>query len=99
MFDAMTTAAVSLRNVHLTLPSRAGNVDILRGVDLEVKPGEALKIGHRSAESSRIVVYAVDEGIHQITRYKLPEPLPHFFRKRALEVGTQRSVRELLAAL
>ena len=44
MFDAMTTAAVSLRNVHLTLPSRAGNVDILRGVDLEVKPGEALGI-------------------------------------------------------
>ncbi|MDZ4404365.1 alpha-2-macroglobulin [Prosthecobacter sp.] len=53
-----------------------------------VKPGEVLKIGHRSAEASRIVVYAVDEGIHQITRYKLPEPLPHFFRKRALEVGT-----------
>ena len=44
MFDAMTTAAVSLRNVHLTLPSRAGNVDILRGVDLEVRPGEALGI-------------------------------------------------------
>lgn len=53
-----------------------------------VKPGEVLKIGHRSAEASHIVVYAVDEGIHQITRYKLPEPLPHFFRKRALEVGT-----------
>jgi len=55
-----------------------------------VKPGEVLKIGHRSAEASRIVVYAVDEGIHQITRYKLPEPLPHFFRKRALEVGTEQ---------
>ena len=44
MFDTMTTAAVSLRNVHLTLPSRAGNVDILRGVDLDVKPGEALGV-------------------------------------------------------
>ena len=44
MFDPMTTAAVSLKNVHLTLPSRAGNVDILRGVDLEVRPGEALGI-------------------------------------------------------
>ena len=44
MFDAMTTTAVSLRNVHLTLPSRAGNVDILRGVDLDVKPGEALGV-------------------------------------------------------
>ena len=44
MFDTMTTAAVSLKNVHLTLPSRAGNVDILRGVDLDVRPGEALGI-------------------------------------------------------
>jgi putative ABC transport system ATP-binding protein len=44
MFDVMTTTSVSLRNVHLTLPSRAGNVDILRGVDLDVKPGEALGI-------------------------------------------------------
>ena len=36
--------AVSLKDVHLTLPSRAGNVDILRGVDLTVRPGEALGI-------------------------------------------------------
>ena len=36
MFDAMTPTAVSLKSVHLTLPSRAGNVDILRGVDLSV---------------------------------------------------------------
>ena len=44
MFDAMTTTAVSLKDVHLTLPSRAGNVDILRGVDLAVNAGEALGI-------------------------------------------------------
>ena len=44
MFDAMTTTAVSLRDVHLSLPSRAGTVDILRGVDLTVRPGEALGI-------------------------------------------------------
>jgi len=44
MFDAMITTAVSLKDVHLTLPSRAGNVDILRGVDLTVRPGEALGI-------------------------------------------------------
>lgn len=63
-------------------------------VDLDapkiVKPGEMLRIGHRSAEKSRIVVFAVDEGIHQITRFALPEPLPHFFRKRALEVETEQ---------
>lgn len=40
----MKTTAVSLKDVHLTLPSRAGNVDILRGVDLAVNAGEALGI-------------------------------------------------------
>ena len=44
MSEAVTPTAVSLRDVHLTLPSRAGNVDILRGVDLSVRPGEALGI-------------------------------------------------------
>jgi putative ABC transport system ATP-binding protein len=44
MFDAMTSMAISLKDVHLTLPSRAGNVDILRGVDLDVRNGEALGI-------------------------------------------------------
>jgi putative ABC transport system ATP-binding protein len=40
----MTQAAVLLKNVTLTLPSRAGNVEILRGVDLSVNPGEAIGI-------------------------------------------------------
>ncbi|MEP7173668.1 MAG: ABC transporter ATP-binding protein, partial [Aestuariivirga sp.] len=36
--------AVLLKNVTLTLPSRAGNVEILRGVDLSVNAGEAIGI-------------------------------------------------------
>jgi putative ABC transport system ATP-binding protein len=40
----MTQAAVLLKNVTLTLPSRAGNVEILRGVDLSVNAGEAIGI-------------------------------------------------------
>jgi putative ABC transport system ATP-binding protein len=40
----MTELAVSLKTVRLTLPSRAGDVEILRGVDLAVKQGEALGI-------------------------------------------------------
>lgn len=44
MFDAMSRPAVSLTDVHLSMPSRAGTVDILRGVNLEVRPGEALGI-------------------------------------------------------
>jgi putative ABC transport system ATP-binding protein len=40
----MTQSAVLLKNVTLTLPSRAGNVEILRGVDLSVNSGEAIGI-------------------------------------------------------
>jgi putative ABC transport system ATP-binding protein len=40
----MTQSAVLLKDVTLTLPSRAGNVEILRGVDLSVNAGEAIGI-------------------------------------------------------
>ena len=40
----MTQSAVLLKNVTLTLPSRAGNVEILRGIDLSVNAGEAIGI-------------------------------------------------------
>jgi putative ABC transport system ATP-binding protein len=40
----MTQSAILLKDVTLTLPSRAGNVEILKGVDLSVKSGEAIGI-------------------------------------------------------
>jgi putative ABC transport system ATP-binding protein len=44
MCRPMTQLAVLLKNLTLTLPSRAGNVEILRGVDLSVNAGEAVGI-------------------------------------------------------
>jgi putative ABC transport system ATP-binding protein len=44
MYGAMTSPSVTLKNVSLTLPSRAGDVEILRGVDLTVNGGEAVGI-------------------------------------------------------
>ena len=38
----MVNPLIALSDVHLTLPSRAGPVDILRGVDLVIEPGEAI---------------------------------------------------------
>ena len=55
-----------------------------------VKPGDVMKIGYKTAKPGRVVIYAVDEGILQITDYKLPQPLTHFFRKRALETETEQ---------
>ena len=36
------------------------------------------------------MVFAVDEGILQVARYKLGDPLEYFFRKRMLEVTTSQ---------
>jgi uncharacterized protein YfaS (alpha-2-macroglobulin family) len=55
-----------------------------------VKPGETLKMKVTAAQPSRIVVFAIDEGILQVARYKLGDPLDYFFRKRMLEVRTSQ---------
>ncbi|HEX9627081.1 MAG TPA: alpha-2-macroglobulin [Acidiferrobacterales bacterium] len=52
------------------------------------RPGEPLRIRYRTERPGKIVVFAVDEGILQVAGYKTPDPLSHFFRKRALEVST-----------
>src|SRR4051812_7880144 len=56
------------------------------------KPGEQLHIKYRSDRASKIVVFAVDHGILQVTDYKLPDPLGFFFRKCALGVETAQIV-------
>ncbi|HEY6925072.1 MAG TPA: alpha-2-macroglobulin, partial [Steroidobacteraceae bacterium] len=53
-----------------------------------VKPAQTLKIGYSTQQPARIVVFAVDEGILQVAAYRTPDPLTHFFEKRALAVVT-----------
>lgn len=52
------------------------------------KPGEEVTFRYSSARPSRLVLFAVDEGILQVASYRTPDPLGHFFAKRALEVST-----------
>ncbi|MGS0894645.1 MG2 domain-containing protein [Burkholderia stagnalis] len=55
-----------------------------------VKPGDTATFTVHSAKPAKVVVFAVDEGILQVARYKLGDPLKFFFRKRMLEVGTSQ---------
>ena len=55
-----------------------------------VKPGETVTFKLTSSQPTKAVVFAVDEGILQVARYKLGDPLKFFFRKRMLEVGTSQ---------
>src|SRR5216110_1119516 len=65
-------------------------------VDLQTaakaKPGEPLHIGYKTDRPSKIVIFAVDQGILQITDYKTPNPLTYLFRKCALGVETAQIV-------
>jgi uncharacterized protein YfaS (alpha-2-macroglobulin family) len=54
----------------------------------EVVPGTDLPVTVTLAEKGKLLLFAVDEGILQFARYKNPQPLDHFFRKRALQVDT-----------
>ncbi|MBA2078486.1 alpha-2-macroglobulin [Rhodanobacter sp. PCA2] len=53
-----------------------------------VKPGDTVSFKLHAAQPARVVLFAVDEGILQVARYKLGDPLKFFFRKKMLEVRT-----------
>jgi len=68
MFDASAPPApLRLLGVHLTLPSAAGPVDILRGVDFTVSPGERVAVvGPSGCGKSSLI--AVAAGLERPTR-------------------------------
>jgi uncharacterized protein YfaS (alpha-2-macroglobulin family) len=70
------------------LPSHSGG----DGAASTFKPGEPLHINYKTDRPSKIVVFAVDEGILQVTDYKTPDPLAFYFRKCALRVDTAQIV-------
>ncbi len=55
-----------------------------------IKPGDTLSIKVKTDSAQRVAVFAVDEGILQVARYRLKDPLDYFFRKRALEVESDQ---------
>lgn len=65
-------------------------------VPAEIIPGETLKISYSADPGSKIILFGVDEGILQVARYKTPDPLSHFMRKRALLVDTYQILDLLL---
>lgn len=59
---------------------------------VKAKPGEPLHISYKTDRPSKIVIFAVDEGILQVTDYKTPDPLGFYFRKCMLRVDTAQIV-------
>lgn len=84
------TSPLSYAVSHFVANPDKRRFDVTLDAPAMVKPGEVLKIGYQTAQASRIAIYAVDAGIHQITDYQLPDPLSHLNRQRALEVETEQ---------
>lgn len=63
-------------------------IDISLETDRIVRPGKPMNIGFSTSRPARIAVFAVDEGILQVSGYRTPNPLDHFLQKRALQVST-----------
>jgi hypothetical protein len=63
-----------------------------------VKPGDVATFRLHAARPARVVVFAVDEGILQVARYRLDDPLKFFFRKRVLDVRTSQILDLILPA-
>ncbi|OCG58813.1 alpha-2-macroglobulin family protein [Gilliamella sp. Nev3-1] len=55
-----------------------------------IKPGDTLSITIHTNTPQKAVVFAVDEGILQVSNYKLKDPLNSFLRKKALSVRTSQ---------
>jgi putative ABC transport system ATP-binding protein len=64
------TPALSLKDVHLTLSSRAGDVHILRGVSFDAKAGEAIGIVGPSG-SGKTSLLMVMAGLEPVTNGQL----------------------------
>ncbi|KTC64870.1 Alpha-2-macroglobulin (plasmid) [Legionella adelaidensis] len=82
--------------VPFSVDSEIHKVNITLNTASEAKPGDNFAIEYATDKPGKIIVFAVDEGILQVARYAMPEPLAFFFQKRALEVITQQTVDQIL---
>ena len=61
-----------------------------------VRPGERLAIGYTAPAEGHMVIWAVDEGIHLVSKYQAPDPLAKLLPTAALEVRTYQLMDVLL---
>ena len=60
------------------------------------RPGQEFAVNVRTNEPAKVLVYAVDEGITQLTNYHCPDPLKELFLNRGLSVQTYQYLDMLM---
>ncbi len=71
-----------------TIDKSKRKIDVELEVNDIVRPGKLMEISYTASRKSRIALFAIDEGILQVAKYKTPDPLGHFLQKRSLDVET-----------
>lgn len=82
--------------VPFSINNNAHSIKIDLAMPELVRPGEILTINYHSDKPGKIIVYAVDKGILQVSKYVKPDPLAFFFQKYALQVITQQTLDQIL---
>jgi len=90
------TSPLSYAVVPFSIDKSKRRIDLSLEVPEIVRPGKNMSIGFSASESSKVVVFAVNEGILQVANYKTPDPLGHFLQKRSLDVSTMQIMDLLL---
>ena len=56
----------------------------------QVLPGSALSVSLSARHPGKALIFAVDEGVLQLTAFATPDPLRYLLNDRALEVETRQ---------
>jgi len=94
--DEVFMSPLSYGIAPFTLSRDKRNIKVELDAPEVARPGEPFKIKYKSKVPGKVVVFAVDEGILQVAKYRTPDPLSHYFEKRALEVSTAQILDLLL---
>ena len=58
--------------------------------------GNELEIKYSTNKDAKIMIFAINEGILQVAKYNIPNPISYFFQKAALQVNTYQILSLLL---
>ncbi len=97
---------INSRGIYLSplsnaiVPFTAGTENRSISIELNVpetaKPGQPFEIKYNGNQKGKAIIFAVDEGILQVAKYKTPSPVDYFLLNRALQVQTSQMLDLLM---
>jgi uncharacterized protein YfaS (alpha-2-macroglobulin family) len=82
----------------MPIPAARGSREMVIALDTKdrLRPGERLTIGFTAPKEGSVAIWAVDEGIHLVSKYQAPDPLTRLLPSAALEVETYQLMDVLM---